>query len=179
MPSDIEVLLKSAQTAGLTPEQIRGLSVENPFKFTSSTAERLQSAVSRLYPERAKQWLAESGRQMSLLAAAARDGLVPMTVDLKAEIDAFTPQMPEEAKANQINAILANGNPWGSPGRYEGDTYIEPVAPNLTAAFHLESLDQALSDQLKLQANPPAAAGLTTADIAFVHAQLNQAREAL
>lgn len=176
MTSDVEILLRAAREAALSDDQIRGLIIDNPWKYNSPTAQRLQSAVSRLYPERAKQWLDESGRQMSLLAAAARDGLVPMTGDLQAEIQAFTPQTPDEAKQAEIKAILANGNPWGAQGRYEGDTYIEPVAPNLTAAFQLAALDQQLSDQLKLQANPPQQVGMNSEQVAYVQQEMNRAR---
>ena len=177
MATDVEILLRAAQEAGLTQDQMRGLSIANPWQFTSPTAQRLQSAVSRLYPERARQWLDESGREMSLLAAAARDGLVEMTSDLRAEIQAFTPLTPDQARAAEIESLLANGNPFGAQGRYAEDgSYTPPVAGDMTKALRLQILDPAKAEQLKLQANPPQATGMSQDAVNYVNAQMANAR---
>ena len=87
----IQALWKSAQEAGLTAEQIRGLSITNPYTLRGPTAQRIQSALARTAPAIAQQMLAESGAEMSLQAKAAQLGLAEMTNDLQAEIEAFSP----------------------------------------------------------------------------------------
>jgi hypothetical protein len=65
-------------------------------------------------------------------------------------------ELQDAAKAAQIQQILdtTNGNPWGQPGYYEGDTFVPPLPANLTQAFTLESLDPQLAARLKAEATP-------------------------
>lgn len=60
----------------------------------------------------------------------------------------------ESARAERIEQLLADGNPFGAPGRYEGETFIPPVQGNLTKAMLLREVDPALADRLEAEAKP-------------------------
>lgn len=51
----------------------------------------------------------EAGALMSLQAAAAQQGLAPMTVAIESKIE-------DEIRRDQVAEILASGNPYGAPG---------------------------------------------------------------
>lgn len=70
-----------------------------------------------------------------------------------------------------VQEILAStdGNPYGSPDRYEGEAFVPGRPANLTAAMTLEGLRPELAAKLKAQANPAAPAhNLTPAEVALV-----------
>ena len=52
---------------------------------------------------------------MSLAAAAAAQGLMPVTPELRQEIDRFTPVTQEQRNHEQIEWLKAQ-NPYGTPG---------------------------------------------------------------
>ena len=170
----IAALWRAAQEAGLSQEQIRGLSVSNPYTQRGPIAQQIQSALARTAPAIAQQMLAESGAEMSLQAKAAQMGLAEMTVDLKAEIAAFSPKTPDQAKRERIDELVAS-NPYGVQGYYneQGD-YIAPVNGDLTKALELEALAPERAQALKLQATPPkpAEGALTAEGAAFVNSRI-------
>ena len=86
---------------------------------------------------------------------------------------AITPQERlAAANAERVAELLAT-TPAGRPGRYEGEDYIPPIAPNVTNLMLLESLDPEAAQREKLQANPPKAApgALSAADAQWVNAE--------
>lgn len=166
----ISALWRAAQEAGLSAEQLRGLSISNPYSLQGPVAQRMQSALARTAPAIAQQLLAESGAQMSLQAKAAQMGLTQMTSDLAAEIEAFTPLTPEQARDARVEELIAQ-LPYGSQGRYLEDGSFVPGQPmNLTAAMELEALAPEKAAAVKLQAQPPVATGgLSEADALWVN----------
>lgn len=174
----IEVLWRAAQIAGLSRDELRGLSIANPFGQRGKVADRMKAAVSRIAPEQAQRWIQEAGASMSLAAKAAQLGYAEMTDSLRAEIEAFSPLTPNQAKQARIEQLIAS-NPFGVAGFYREDgSYVEPIAPNLTAAMELTALAPEKAAQLKAAAMPPQAQlGLSAEDVAFVNSQLNARAE--
>lgn len=157
-PQQVELLFKAAQSPFISSEQRAKLTLANPFSMKGSVAEAIQAEVSRLDPQQARAWIAEAGAAMSLQAAAAAQGLAPMTDALKAEIERLNPRTAEEQKADRL-AQLTETNPFGAPGRYETNAagesiYVDPVQPNLTACLELEALSPEVASKLKAQAAP-------------------------
>lgn len=82
-------------------------------------------------------------------------------------------QQADTAKQQQVEALLANGNPFGSVGRYEGDQFIPGEPGNLTAAMALQALDPDLAARLQAEATPAAPQqGLSAEAAARINAQL-------
>ena len=90
-PEQIQTLFEAARSPLLSDEQRGRLTLINPWSKSGPVAEVMQSEVSRINPAMAKAWIAESGASMSLAAAAAAQGLMPVTPELRQEIDRFTP----------------------------------------------------------------------------------------
>lgn len=152
-PEQVQLLFKAAQTPFITDEQRGKLTLANPFTMKGSVAEAIQAEVSKLDPMQAREWIAEAGAAMSLQAAAAAQGLTEMTPALRAEIDRLNPKTADEQKADRI-AELTQSNPYGKAGFYEGDEYVPPVPPNITACLELETLNAELAAKLKAEAAP-------------------------
>lgn len=113
-------------------------------------------------------------------------GTAPATVQLQVADGSLpdaapTPQERQaEANRQQIEAIVSQGNPYGSQGRYAEDGSYVPGDPgNVTAALALEALDPDLATRLKLEAHPPKAVPgvLNEADASWVNQQLAGARQ--
>jgi len=173
-PEQISALWKAAQEAGLTAEQIRGLSISNPYSQRGPTAQRIQSALARTAPAIAQQFLAESGAEMSLQAKAAQMGLTEMTNDLQAEIEAFSPKTPEQARFDRVQEILAQA-PGGRAGYYdEAGDYVPPKEGNATLMMELAALDPDAYQREELHRKPPTPnpGALTEEGAAFVNARL-------
>lgn len=173
-PEQITALWRAAQDAGLSAEQINGLAPENPYAKTGPVARMMQSAIARVAPEIAQQFLAEAGTTASLKALAAQQGLVERTPAIDAELAAFNPKTPEQAKADRIAELQAMC-PFGTVGSYSADgTFVPGKQPNLTAALELQSLDPDLAASLKAAAQPPVAnpGALTAEGAAYVNSML-------
>ena len=111
---------------------------------------------------------------MSLQAKAAQLGLAEMTVDLRAEIAAFTPRTPDEAKRERIEELIA-AQPYGAQGYYnESGDFVPGAQGNMTAALELEALAPERAAALKLQAQPPkpAEGALSAEGAEFINARL-------
>jgi hypothetical protein len=164
----IDLLWRAAQQSGLPAQQLQTLKTENPYRFSGPVAEAIQSQVAALNPQQARQWIEEAGASLSLAAAAASQGLAPMTPALQAELERLQPRTADEQRQARIAEILqaTGGNPWGSPARYEGEQLIPAREASLTAAFELASLDPQLSEQLQAKARP-AAQQINPADAAI------------
>ena len=170
----ISALWKAAQEAGLTAEQIRGLSISNPYTQRGPTAQRIQSALARTAPAIAQQMLAESGAEMSLQAKAAQLGLAEMTNDLQAEIAAFSPVTPEQARFDRVQEILAQ-EPGGRAGYYnEAGDFVAPKQSNATLMMELSALDSASFQREELHRKPPTPAegAITQEGADFINARL-------
>ena len=154
-PEQIQTLFEAARSPLLSDEQRARLTLVNPWSKSGPVAEVMQSEVSRINPAMAKAWITESGASMSLAAAAAAQGLMPVTPQLEEEIHRFTPVTQEEKNHKQIEWLKAQ-NPYGVPGRYLADgTYQPPVQGNMTHAMQLEALNPSLAAELKAKAMPP------------------------
>jgi hypothetical protein len=152
----IQILWSAAKQSGLTPEQLRGLTIANPFTLSGPVADRMKAAVSSIAPAQAQAWIAEAGASMSLQAKAAQLGLAEMTYDLQAEIEAFSPMTPEQAREARIDQLSAL-QPYGTQGQYDAQgNYIPGAAGNLTAAVELEALAPDVAAALKAKAQPAA-----------------------
>jgi len=142
--------------------------------LNGATARMMQSAIARVAPEIAQQFLAEAGTQPSLMALAAEQGLTERTTAIDAELAAFRPRTPEQARAERIEELIAS-RPYGQQGYYneQGD-FVEPVKGDLTKALELEALAPERAQALKLQAMPPAPnpGAVTEEGAAFVNARL-------
>ena len=140
----------------LSPDQKAKLQLGNPWMFKGEVAERLQHEVVKLNADRARLWVKESGASMSLQAAAAGAGLIEATPALRSEFDRFNPQSQEERNRQRVAELMAS-HPFGKPDSYGPDGKVIPgVAPNLTAALELESLDPKAAQKLRAEAAPPA-----------------------
>lgn len=157
-PEQVELLFKASQSPMISAEQRAKLSVANPWSMKGAVAEVIQREVARLNPQQAKAWIAEAGATMSLEAAAARQGLMPMTDALRMELERMNPQTEDEARQARIDELTRDGNPYGQAGYYQGEEFVAPVQGNLTKAMMLEELDPALAARLKQQAQPAKAA---------------------
>ena len=156
-PEQIQALWAAAQDAVLSPEQMASLSISNPYTQQGPIARKMQASLARVAPAVAQEMLAEAGTNMSLQAKAAQMGLAPLTEDLKAEIAAFSPVTPEQARANRIEELKA-ALPWGSQGSYdEQGNFIPGQKPNLTLQMELSALDPELAGSMKVAAQPPVA----------------------
>lgn len=174
----ISALWQAAQEAGLTQEQLRALSIQNPYSQRGPVAQRIQSALARTAPAIAQQMLAESGAEMSLQAKAAQMGLAEMTNDLKAEIEAFSPKTPEQARFDRVQEILAK-EPGGRAGYYnDAGDYVPPKQADMTLMMELSALDPTAFQREELHRKPPAADpnALTAEGAARVNADLANAR---
>ncbi len=94
---------------------------------------------------------------------------------------AAAPITPEErqqqANAERVAELLAMA-PAGRVGRYEGDQYIPPTAPNVTALMELEALDPIAAQREQLQAMAPQQGnGLSTEDAQWVREEMERARQ--
>lgn len=170
----ISALWKAAQEAGLSPEQLRGLSIANPYTQRGATAQRIQSALARTAPAIAQQMLAESGAEMSLQAKAAQMGLTEMTNDLQAEIEAFSPKTPEQARYDRVQEILAK-EPGGRAGYYnDAGDYVPPKPADMTLMMELSALDPTAFQREELHRKPPEVNpnALTAEGAEFVNARL-------
>ena len=77
---------------------------------------------------------------------------------LQGSINAAPPtaeQLRDEAMSAQIDALMAS-NPWGTPGRYEGDQYIPPTEGNMTAQFQLAALAPEIAEKMQKVSAPAA-----------------------
>jgi hypothetical protein len=179
-PEQIKSLWAAANQAGLTAEQINNLQPINPYTQTGAVARMMQSAIARVDPAVAQQFLAEAGTTMSLKAQAAQLGLTERTPAIDAEIAAFTPRTPEQAKAERIEELIA-ANPYPTQGVYLADGSYQPgKGGNLTAALELEALAPERAAALKMAAQPPKpqAGALSSEGAAFVNAGLASANAA-
>ena len=170
----ISALWKAAQDAGLSAEQIRGLSIANPYSQRGPVSQRIQSALARTAPAIAQQMLAESGAEMSLQAKAAQMGLAEMTNDLLAEIEAFSPVTPEQARFDRAQWIIAQ-EPGGRDGYYnEAGTFVPPKECNATLMVELSTLDNAAFQREELHRKPPTPnpGALTEEGADFINARL-------
>lgn len=170
----ITALWNAAQQAGLTSEQISSLQPVNPYSQTGKVARAMQSAIARIDPEVAQQFLAEAGTSPSLMALAAEQGLAERTTAIEAELAAFRPKTAEQAKAERIEELVAS-NPYGTLGSYSEDgTYQAGQPGNITAALELEALAPERAAALKLAVTPPKPnpAALTAEGAAFVNARV-------
>ena len=157
--TQVSILWRAAQEAMLTPEQLRSLSIANPYTLSGPVADKMRAAVSRIAPAQAQEWIAEAGTSMSLQAKAAQLGLEKMTPDLQAEISAFTPITPEQQRDARIEELKAS-LPWGSQGSYdEAGNFTPGKQPNLSAQLELEMLAPELAGSMKVAARPPVADG--------------------
>ena len=139
----IALLWQAAQTQLLSPEQRLSLSLANPYTQQGRVAEILQAEVARLDAAQARAWAQEAGASVSLAAAAAAQGLAPMTPALQQELARLQPISEEEAAKAEIERILAEGNPYAAPTR------------NITAALRLaEIMEPAALEKLKAEAPP-------------------------
>lgn len=73
---EIQLLMEAARVAKLDPSQLK---VVNPFSQQGGVAKTMQSAVDQLNPSQAAKWRLEAGESLSLQAAAAQQGITPMT----------------------------------------------------------------------------------------------------
>ena len=154
-PEQIQTLFEAARSPLLSDEQRARLTLINPWSKSGPVAEVMQSEVSRINPAMAKAWIAESGASMSLAAAAAAQGLMPVTPELRQEIDRFTPVTQEQRNHEQIEWLKAQ-NPYGTPGFHREDgSYVPPAPGNLTNAMQLEALAPEIAAELKAKAMPP------------------------
>ena len=173
-PEQISALWKAAQDAGLSAEQINNLQPVNPYTQNGATARMMQSAIARVAPDVAQQFLAEAGTQPSLMALAAEQGLTERTTAIDAELAAFRPRTPEQARSERIEELIAS-RPYGQQGYYneQGD-FVAPVDGDLTKALELEALAPERAQAMKLVAMPPAPkpGALTEEGAAFVNARL-------
>jgi len=109
----------------------------------------------------------------SLLAGTANAELEMAALNGSLSDTALTPAQRQEATNAARIAALVESLPYGTPGHYEGETYIPGQPSNLTAQFELESLAPQLAAQLKTAATPPAPQqGLTQEGANFVNQQL-------
>ena len=142
----------------LTQAQRASLQLRNPYELNGAVAEVMQSAVAELDPVQARAWAQEAGASMSLQAAAAMRGMVPMDARLEAEIQRFNPMTADEVNAQRI-AELTQTNPYGKAGFYsDSGEFVPPQGGNLTNAMMLESLAPELAAKLKAEAMPAAPA---------------------
>ena len=171
--TQVQVLWEAAHHAGLSKDQMRGLSIANPYTLSGPVADKMKSAVSRVAPAQAQQWIAEAGAQMSLQARAASLGMADMTTELQAEINAFTPVTPEQATNDRIEELKAS-LPWGSNGHYlESGQFVPGAKPNLTRQMELQALDPMLAASMEAAAQPPVEnTGLSEEAAARINAQL-------
>ena len=169
----VQILWSAAQDAGLTKDQMRGLSIANPYALSGPVAERMRASVSRIAPAQAQEWIAEAGAQMSLQARAASLGMTDMTVDLQAEINAFTPVTPEQATYNRIEELKAS-LPYGSQGHYlEDGSFVPGTKGNFTLQMELQALAPDVAANMKAAAQPPVAnTGLSEEAAARINSQL-------
>ena len=153
-PEQVQVLYQASLSPLLSPQQRASIQLENPYGFKGKVAEVLQGEVAKIAPSLARQWRDEAGATMSLEAAAAMQGLAPSTPAIEAELARMNPQSQEEQNKEQVAAILAHGNPYGTLGRYEGDEFIPPTQGNFTAQMQLQALDPAMAARCKAELVP-------------------------
>ena len=153
----VNLLWRAAQQSGLPAESLSQLKAQNPYTFSGPVAERLQATVAQLDAVQAREWIAEAGASVSLAAAAAAQGLAPMSPQLQMELDRLAPRTADEQRSARIEQLVA-AQPWGTPGRYEGEQFIPGQSGNVTQQMELQSLDPALAQRLQAEAQPPAPA---------------------
>jgi hypothetical protein len=141
-PEQISLLHRASQSPFISPEARKSLKLENPFLHDSRTGRALQKAVADLDPLQARLWAKEAGASLSLAAAAAQQGLAPMTPEIEEELSRLAPQTGEERVAQLVADATANGNPFAAETR------------NITAAMLLEKDAPDLAAKLKREAQP-------------------------
>ena len=160
-PEQTALLWRAAQQSGLPADSLSQLRLENPYRFSGPVAERLQSVVAQLDAVQAREWISEAGASVSLAAAAAAQGLAPMSPQLQMELDRLQPRTADEQRQARIEQLMA-AQPFGTPGQYVGQgdeaTYVPGQEPNLTMQMELMQLDPALAQRLQAEAQPPAPA---------------------
>ena len=126
-PEQVELLFQANQSPELSGEQRNRLTLSNPWTQKSSIAQFMQRRVTQLNPIQAKAWIAEAGASMSLQAAAAQQGLAPITPAIQAELERMNPLTEKEIRQAKVGEILSQGNPYGSAAHYVDGPNGEPV----------------------------------------------------
>lgn len=153
-PNEIEVLFKASQSPLLSPDQRSNLKLENPFTLKGRVAEVLQLEVGRIDPVQARVWRDAAGASMSLQAAAAAQGLAPVTPEIQQEIDRFNPMSEAERQRHLIAETTKNGNPFDKRESYDENGRLKPASENLTQALLLEINAPQEAARLKREAAP-------------------------
>ena len=97
-----------------------------------------------------------------------------MTNDLQAEIAAFSPVTPEQARFDRVQEILAQ-EPGGRAGYYnEAGDYVPPTEGNATLLMELAALDPDAYQREELHRKPPTPAegAITQEGADFINARL-------
>jgi hypothetical protein len=147
-PEQISLLHRASQSPFISPEARKSLKLENPFLHDSRTGRALQKAVAELNPLQARLWAKEAGASLSLAAAAAQQGLAPMTPEIEEELSRLAPQTGDERVAQLVQQATANGNPFDKSG----------PGYSVTNAMRLEIEAPDVAARLKAQAQPAAPA---------------------
>ena len=160
-PEQTALLWRAAQQSGLPADQLASLKAQNPYTFSGPVAERLQATVAQLDAVQAREWISEAGASISLAAAAAAQGLAPMSPQLQMELDRLQPRTADEQRSARIEQLVA-AQPFGTPGQYVGQgdeaTYVPGQPGNVTQHLEHPRLDPALAQRLQAEAQPPAPA---------------------
>lgn len=160
-PEQVQVLYQASLSPLLSPQQRASIQLENPYGFKGKVAEILQGEVAKLAPLLAREWRDAAGCTMSLEAAAAMQGLAPSTPEIELELARMNPQTEAEQTQMQVDQILSQGNPYGSPARYvQGpngeDVLIPEGEKNLTNQLILQGIAPDIAAQCKAEAMPAA-----------------------
>lgn len=154
-PGQVELLFQASQTPELTNDQKQRLTLVNPWTMSGPVAMVMQRRVAELNPVQAKQWIQDAGASMSLQAAAAQQGLAPMTTAIEAELARMNPKTDDELRKEKVASILAAGNPYGTPARIEDGRMIPASKGNLTQQHVLQMLDPKEAERQKRLAEGP------------------------
>ena len=152
-PEQVELLYQVSQSPFISAEQRATLKLDNPWKHQGRVAEALQRECARLNPLQARLWAKEAGASMSLAAAAAAQGLAPMTPELADEVQRMNPQTDSERRRELLERATANGNPFDKRNRYDEQGNLVNSF-NLTAALELERELPDVAARLKREAEP-------------------------
>ena len=110
-PEQVELLYRASQTPELTNDQRSRLTLANPWSQSGPVAQIMQRRVGELNADQARAWIAEAGASLSLEAAAAKQGLAPMTMAVQSELQRMEPVSADEAIEVQASE-MAKQNPF-------------------------------------------------------------------